>query len=195
MGAFWTGKLAALFMFAPRPGLAGGRHLIQLPSRAVLAAHLLGTLDQLDDQHADPAALSQWIARLCGWTIADYQQQPAPFGDYFKRDQEGQLGLAVLRADYEQWRAQRQTEASRGSKTESLTPPPDMRRRGPPPKKLERVKATMRHDIGEGRMSVDQLRNMMGKELVAAYGVSPNTARDARKAVLAELSPSSPKRD
>jgi hypothetical protein len=60
------------------------------------------------------------------------------------------------------------------------------RRRGRRPRKLEQVKEAMRSDLREGSRTETGLRNMLEKELEAAYGVSRNTARKARNAVLLE---------
>jgi hypothetical protein len=56
------------------------------------------------------------------------------------------------------------------------------RKRGRKPVKFERVKEAMRRDIAEGR----QLEDMLEKELAHIYGVSRDTARKARIAVLSE---------
>ena len=45
----------------------------------------------------------------------------------------------------------------------------------------------MRNDIQQGRRTVAQLENMLEKNLSATYGVSRDTARKARDAVLSEL--------
>ncbi len=45
----------------------------------------------------------------------------------------------------------------------------------------------MRNDIEQKRLTVAQLENMLEKDLSANYGVSRDTARKARKAVLLEL--------
>src|SRR5262245_28553875 len=61
------------------------------------------------------------------------------------------------------------------------------RRRGPRPKKLEQAKTAMRNDIQQGRRPVAELKNMLEKNLQEAYGVSRDTARKARRAVLSEF--------
>jgi len=61
------------------------------------------------------------------------------------------------------------------------------RPRGAKPKKLEQVKEAMRNDIGQGRRTPAELSSMQEKELAAEYGVSRDTARKARKAVLSEF--------
>ena len=61
------------------------------------------------------------------------------------------------------------------------------RRRGAQPKKFEQTKAAMRDDIQQQRRSVAQLKEMLEKDLSATYGVSRDTARKARKAVLSEF--------
>jgi DNA-binding GntR family transcriptional regulator len=45
----------------------------------------------------------------------------------------------------------------------------------------------MRNDIQQGRLTVAELENMLEKDLAARYGVSRDTARKARNAVLSEL--------
>jgi hypothetical protein len=60
-------------------------------------------------------------------------------------------------------------------------------RRGRRPIKLEQTKDRMRQDILKGRRTADKLKNMLEKELSSNYGVSRDTARKARKAVLSEL--------
>jgi hypothetical protein len=47
----------------------------------------------------------------------------------------------------------------------------------------------MRNDLQQGRHTVAQLKNMLEKDLSANYGVSRDTARRARNAVLLELNP------
>ena len=64
----------------------------------------------------------------------------------------------------------------------------EVRRRGPKPIKLEKTKEKMRRDIQEGRQTADALKNMFEKDLASSYGVSRDTARRARNAVLSELS-------
>jgi hypothetical protein len=61
------------------------------------------------------------------------------------------------------------------------------RRRGPQPKKLEQAKTAMRDDIQQGRRAVAELKNMLEKNLQEVYGVSRDTARKARRAVLSEF--------
>ncbi len=99
MDAFWVGGLPALFVFGP--GGASGRKLMRLPSRDVLAGLLLGRMEQVNDESAE--ALSEWVAQLRGWTLADYQKLPNPFRDWFGRDP--RLGLAIGRADFDRWRS------------------------------------------------------------------------------------------
>jgi hypothetical protein len=90
MDAFWVGKFHSLYLFSPRRGGRHGRELVKLPSRSSLAILLLGPGRSL------PAALR-------GWTIADYRNQPAPFGGYFTRNP--RFGLAILRSDLDRWGA------------------------------------------------------------------------------------------
>jgi hypothetical protein len=60
------------------------------------------------------------------------------------------------------------------------------RPRGTKPKKSESTKQAMRDDIRSGRLTVDGLRNLQEKEMEARYGVSRDTARKSRDAVLSE---------
>jgi|GraSoiStandDraft_16_1057320.scaffolds.fasta_scaffold331617_1 hypothetical protein len=61
------------------------------------------------------------------------------------------------------------------------------RRRGARPKKTEQVKGAMRNDIQQGRLTAAALKNMLEKNLAENYGVSRDTARKARNAVLLEF--------
>ena len=61
------------------------------------------------------------------------------------------------------------------------------RPRGPRPQKFERTRDAMRNDIQQKRYTAAQLENMLEKDLSATYGVSRDTARKARDAVLLEL--------
>jgi hypothetical protein len=61
------------------------------------------------------------------------------------------------------------------------------RRRGARPKKTEQVKGAMRNDIQQGRLTAAALKNMLEKNLAENYGVSRDTARKARNAVLSEF--------
>ena len=54
---------------------------------------------------------------------------------------------------------------------------------GHKPKKLEQVKQAMRRDFSQG----SELQNMQEKELAAKYGVSRDTARKARDAVVPKI--------
>lgn len=61
------------------------------------------------------------------------------------------------------------------------------RRRGPRPQKFEQTKEAMRNELQQGRLTLAQLDDMLEKNLVTKYGVSRDTARRARNAVLSEL--------
>ena len=61
------------------------------------------------------------------------------------------------------------------------------RRRGARPKKFEQAKDAMRNDIQAGRHTAADLKHMLEKDLEANYGVSRDTARRARNAVLSEF--------
>ncbi len=61
------------------------------------------------------------------------------------------------------------------------------RRRGRRPTKLTATIEAMRQDILSGQLTTATLENMLEKNLAAHYGVSRDTARKARDAVLSEL--------
>jgi hypothetical protein len=61
------------------------------------------------------------------------------------------------------------------------------RRRGVRPKKFAQASGAMRDDIQQGRRTVEQLKSMFEKDLAGSYGVSRDTARKARNAVLSEF--------
>jgi hypothetical protein len=63
----------------------------------------------------------------------------------------------------------------------------DVRRRGPRATKLEQTKEKMRCDIREGRQTATTLNDILEKNLASSYGVSRETARKARNAVLSEI--------
>jgi hypothetical protein len=61
------------------------------------------------------------------------------------------------------------------------------RRRGARPLKFEQTKEAIRKDIQQGLFTAAYLENMLEKNLAEKYGVSRDTARKARNAVLSEL--------
>jgi hypothetical protein len=69
----------------------------------------------------------------------------------------------------------------------SSAPGGSARRRGARPQKFEQVCGAMRDDLRQGRRTPAQLKDMLEKDLAATYGVSRDTARRARTAVLAEF--------
>jgi hypothetical protein len=71
----------------------------------------------------------------------------------------------------------------------------EVRKRGRKPVKLEAVKREMRRDIEESRQTVASLRAMREKELQAYGGVSRDTGRKARAAILSEIAGETMKRD
>jgi len=72
----------------------------------------------------------------------------------------------------------------------------EVRKRGPGPVKLEKVKQEIRRDIQEGRQTVARLRAMREKELQEyGGGVSRDTGRKARAAVLSEIAEETMRRD
>jgi DNA-binding GntR family transcriptional regulator len=60
------------------------------------------------------------------------------------------------------------------------------RLRGRRPKKLGQVIEAISEDIRQGRLTEDALTNTLEKDLAAKYGVSRDTARKARDAVLSQ---------
>jgi Bacterial regulatory proteins, gntR family len=80
---------------------------------------------------------------------------------------------------------------TRGTHSIAASPIPALthsaRPRGRRSKKLDQVKEAMREDIRLGQKTPDGLRDMLEKELAAGYGVSRDTARRARDAVLSEM--------
>jgi hypothetical protein len=60
------------------------------------------------------------------------------------------------------------------------------RPRGKQPKKFERTRDAMMSEIQQGLLSVAELKRMLEKNLSERYGVSRDTARKARNAVLRE---------
>jgi hypothetical protein len=65
--------------------------------------------------------------------------------------------------------------------------PGGARRRGVRPIRFEQASGAMRDDIQQGRRTVVELKNMLEKNLAETYGVSRDTARKARNAVLSEF--------
>jgi hypothetical protein len=61
------------------------------------------------------------------------------------------------------------------------------RRRGARPQKFEQTRDAMRNDIQQGRRTLAELDIMLEKNLSELYGVSRDTARKARRAVLSEF--------
>jgi hypothetical protein len=136
MDAFWDGELPELFVFVERSGAVAGRELMPLPPRDVLAGHLLG---RLGDNSPGAGELSEWIAELLGWTLQDYRREAEPFCTYVARDV--RFGLAVKRADFEQWRArrpQKEQEHTPAFEPSATTEEKRKRRRGPEPGTLRR---------------------------------------------------------
>jgi hypothetical protein len=80
-----------------------------------------------------------------------------------------------------------QAAAVRKTPKESRQVNSEGRKRGRSPIKLERVKESMRRDIQTGRHTATSLRGMLEKSLAETYGVSRDTARRARAAVLSEI--------
>jgi hypothetical protein len=94
------------------------------------------------------------------------------------------------------WRAQLENaplaKQAPGSAVQSFRKDPsavasDRPKRGPKPTKLKGVQEAMKRDIQTGKLTVDSLRAMREKQLAGPYGVSRDTARKARNAVLSEF--------
>jgi hypothetical protein len=65
------------------------------------------------------------------------------------------------------------------------------RKRGPKPVRLEKTRAAMRFKLKADSTYREELEKAREKELAATYGVSRDTARKARKAVLSEFAENS----
>ena len=91
IAAYWIGNLSTeLFCFTrPKGSGAPGRALFALPSRDVLAEHLLGH---------ERAINTSALAELSGWGLNDYQKHE-PFRFYVARDP--RFGLALRRTDFD----------------------------------------------------------------------------------------------
>jgi hypothetical protein len=94
MDAFWRHEFApaGLIYFYPTP--PAGREFVAL-DRNTLAGMLLG--------HRELESGAKSIDDLRNWRVADYNNQPLPFGDFFKCDPEGRIGLAVLTHEFNRW--------------------------------------------------------------------------------------------
>lgn len=68
-----------------------------------------------------------------------------------------------------------------------LEPKTTPRARGRRPEKLQLVKEAMKTDLRRGRYTVAGLQETIEKELAATYGVSRDTVRKARNAVVSEF--------
>ena len=68
-----------------------------------------------------------------------------------------------------------------------VRPSSKLRKRGSRANKLEQVKEAMRRDIRDGRHTTASLDDALEKNLATDYGVSRDTARKARTAVLSEF--------
>src|SRR5262245_55719123 len=73
------------------------------------------------------------------------------------------------------------------SRKDSSAVASDMRKRGRNPIKKNQVKEAMKRDIQAGTFTDASLRAMLEKTLADKYGVSRDTARKARDAVLSEI--------
>jgi hypothetical protein len=83
-----------------------------------------------------------------------------------------------------------ETHTSKDGKTFLKKTPPAgsyVGKRGPTPIKFNQTKEAMRRDILERRLTEDGLRAMLEKQLKVRYGVSRDTARKARDAILSEF--------
>jgi hypothetical protein len=59
-----------------------------------------------------------------------------------------------------------------------------VKKRGRRPEKLERVRQAMINDIEQGNLTVEELRDMLEKNLAETHNVSRDTVRKARNAIL-----------
>jgi hypothetical protein len=121
---------------------------------------------------------------------ASYWKEWEPSWRPFERDPRGRSGMSVhlLRSDeWEHWLRNPRSSPSRRARGQapqgtgnSVPSPP----RGPRPEQQERAIDAMQRMIAEGR--ADELRSMKEEEMGATFKVSRDTARKARKKVLAE---------
>jgi hypothetical protein len=116
MDAFWSGRLSPDGLVQFYRAKNGEVEFI-VQDRELLAGLLLGWRT-VGDRTREPA---RPIENLRHWTVADYVQQPAPFGDYFRRDPEGRFGLAVLNCEFDRWR-QRLARADDRTRPDSAQP-------------------------------------------------------------------------
>jgi len=184
MDAFWRGELASAGLVHFYRGAEPGREL-GIHDREALAGLLLGWR-QLGDGTQEPA---QPIENLRHWTVEDYLNQPAPFGDYFRPDPEGRLGLAVLTGEFDCWRERpaRIVVAPTAIATEPREPNDGdaaliPNRRGPESKKKTGAVAKMIEEVRSRRLKVARLLSMKQKELELLYPDAKRTTLvEARK--------------
>jgi hypothetical protein len=109
MDSFWSGDLASDGLTYFYPGSAAGREFF-VYDRAALAGMLLG--------HGALDSGKKSIDDLRHWRVDDYRTQPDPFADFFQRDPEGRIGLAIPTHEFNRWR--RETEGAEKSVTPNV---------------------------------------------------------------------------
>jgi hypothetical protein len=80
-----------------------------------------------------------------------------------------------------------ETATARQYAPEASAITPKGRKRGQKPRKFEQAKEAMRRDIESGQHTADSLHRTLEKTLAEVYGVSRDTARRARTAILSEF--------
>ena len=135
--AFWRGDLARAGLVHFYRGSEPGREFVT-HNRDALAGLLLGWRT-LEDGTREPA---HPIDTIRHWSVADYRGQPAPLGDYFERDHEGRLGLAVLTQELDRWRhGETGTAKPVAARSDDKRDGSASRRRGPEPGTVDRYGA------------------------------------------------------
>jgi hypothetical protein len=117
--------------------------------------------------------------------FASRHQLPPPlwWGDVGEANADvGEANTQSTDAHRPERRASGPNQPSRVLKSETAP-----RVRGRRPEKLQQVKEAMKTDLRRGRYTVASLQETMEKQLAATYGVSRDTVRKARNAVVSEI--------
>jgi hypothetical protein len=114
MDAFWNGELAPdglVFrsLLPDEPGCESNRL-----EREVIAAHIVG-VRRTKAPGNEKSTLWEFgvpLQTFLSWTVTDYQRLEPPLCNYFARDREGRLGLAIEREEYERWEKSDDSQAT-----------------------------------------------------------------------------------